>query len=267
MRYLLILVFMISLFQELIGQDSTVVIIELKIVNSEQIQLDKFNNIFVSTSDRQLIQFDEKGIKKAVYNEIKYGRIGIIDLNNPLNILIYYPDFSIVQILDRNLTLQSEINLRIMGYQTNPAIGLSADNNIWFYNLEKYRLIKLDPTGKILRKSNELIGLIGKSTIAGQIREQDNFLLARAPDFGWMLFDDFGSYIQTLPIPDNEILNLSDDKISYREDDFIKQFDLNNLGTKAYPIPGFMNSENEIQYINQTWIERSTDKIKIYQLK
>jgi hypothetical protein len=249
------------------SQDSSLVIRNLSVPNNEKVLYDKFQNIYVTTSDPALVQFDEKGIKKSQFNEFKYGKFTLVDLNNPLSILIYYGDFGIVQILDRNLTLQSEINLRSLGYQTNTAIGLGADNNIWFYNLEKLRLIKIDPTGKIIRKSNELIGLIGKSIIKGQIWEQDNFLLARAPGFGWMLFDDFGGYIQTLPLPDDEIQYFSNDKISYRTDDQINILDLNSMRVKSYPIPGLVDPAKDVQFINGCWIERSTDSIKIYSLK
>lgn len=249
------------------SQDSSLVIRNLSVPNNEKVLYDKFQNIYVTTSDPALVQFDEKGIKKSQFNEFKYGKFTLVDLNNPLSILIYYGDFGIVQILDRNLTLQSEINLRSLGYQTNTAIGLGADNNIWFYNLEKLRLIKIDPTGKIIRKSNELIGLIGKSIIKGQIWEQDNFLLARAPGFGWMLFDDFGGYIQTLPLPDDEIQYFSNDKISYRTDDQINILDLNSMRVKSYPIPGLVDPAKDVQFINGCWIERSTNSIKIYSLK
>ncbi|GAB1397355.1 hypothetical protein MASR1M65_21340 [Saprospiraceae bacterium] len=90
-------------------------------------------------------------------------------------------------------------------------LGLGADNNIWFYNMETFRLIKIDSFGKIIRKQ-PTTGLVGKSHFTGQIWGKDIFLLMRAPDFGWMLFDDFGSYIQTLPLPDEEIQYFTNDK-------------------------------------------------------
>lgn len=267
MKYIAAVILLLATIETSFSQDSSIVIINLNVENTDRVLTDKFSNFFVVNEDQKLIQFDENGQQKAVYNEIKYGKFGIIDLNNPLSILIYYPDFSIVQILDRNLTFQSEINLRSLGFQTNTAVGLGADNNIWFYNLEKFRLIKIDPTGKVIRKSNELIGLIGKSTISGQIWEQDNFLLTRAPGFGWMLFDDFGSYIQTLPLPDEEIQNFSGDKIYFREGEYIQQFDLNTIRKKAFPIPDFIDNEHDIQFINQLWIERTKNRIRIYKLK
>lgn len=248
------------------SQDSTILTTTIKIQNVEQILLDNFNNIYVLEGKNKVIQYDINGTQKAIYNELRYGDLKIIDLNNPLSIMLYFPSFSMVQILDRNLSLQSEINLMTLGFQTNTAIGLGADNNIWFYNQEKSRLIKLDPSGKVLRKSNELIGLIGNSTVAGQIWEQDNFILAQAPGFGWMLFDDFGSYIQTLPIPDHEIQYFKNGIITYLKNDAIKLFDLNTLRTKTLPIPQFINLNNSLQYLNGMWIEKSPESINIYRL-
>jgi hypothetical protein len=262
-----ILISIIFFFNFSIGQDTSLIMVRIPIMNVISVQYDHFNKLYVTTEDYRLIQFNDAGIQQAQYNEIKYGNLSIVDLSNPLAILLYYPDFGVIQILDRNLSLQSEINLRSIGFQTNTAVGLAADNNIWFYNLEKLKLFKIDPTGKVIRKSNELIGLIGKSMIKGQIREQDNFLLARAPGFGWMLFDDFGSYIQGLPIPDEEIQYFSNDKIIYREDEYIKQFELNKVQTRSFPFPSFMNVKNDIQFINDTWIEKTPSQINIYKLK
>ena len=248
------------------AQDSSLIVTKLNIPNTELVLLDRFRNIYVATNEPRLLQYDSKGTKMAEYTEVRYGSFTVIDINNPLSILVYYADFGIVQILDRNLTLQSEFNLRTFGYLTNTAIGLGADNNIWFYNMETFRLIKIDSFGKIIRKSNELTGLVGKSAFTGQIWEQDNFLLMRAPDFGWMLFDDFGSYIQTLPLPDEEIQYFTNSRIYYRQEDYIDVLDLNNMRVKSYPIPTFLDQANNIQYIYKCWMEITADTIRIFTL-
>lgn len=249
------------------AQDSTIVVSNIKMDGIEQVFCDRFKNLYVVTDEPALRQYDLKGKKLSEFNEVRYGKITIADISNPLNIMLYYGNFGIIQILDRNLTLQSEINLRSLGFITNTAIGLAADNNIWFYNLEKFRLIKIDPQGKTIRTSNELTGLIGKSAMTGQIWEQDNFLLMRAPEFGWMLFDDFGSYMQNLPLPDEDIQYISNNRIFFRQDEHIGVLDMNTMRTKSYPIPGFLDLESNIQFIHDCWIQSWPSGVKTYHLE
>src|SRR5699024_773367 len=97
---------------------------------------------------------------------------------------------------------KKEISPKETGIENISAAGLADKNNIWVYDADKFMLVKMDSTGKVIRKSNALTGLIGNYKLQGQIWEDDNFLFIRAPHLGWIQFDDFGSFIQLIPIPD-----------------------------------------------------------------
>ncbi|HMG14182.1 MAG TPA: hypothetical protein VK590_01975, partial [Saprospiraceae bacterium] len=211
-----------------------------------------------------LNKYNKRGELAFKYNENRYDTISVVDLNNPLQILLFYSSFGVLQILDRNLALQSELQLKQLGYQTITAAGLAADNNIWIYDAEKFRLVKLDPFGKVIKKSNELIGLIGDNRLMGQIWEQDNFLFIRASGIGWLQFDDFASFIQIIPIPDMNIIRIEAEKIWYMEDGEVNQFDLATLHKKLYPVPGLIGKFDFIDQRPALWVKSLGEEIFIY---
>lgn len=237
---------------------------KINVPKLERLYTDRLSDLYVSTTENELIKYSKTGNRLFKYSETRYGKIGIIDLSNPLSILLFYPDFGMLTILDRNLSLQSEINLRQAGYQSISAIGLAADNNIWIYDAEKFRLVKLDPFGKEIRKSNELTGLIGNHKLEGQIWEQDNFLFIRCPGLGWIQFDDFGSFIQLIPLPDKEIMRMEADKILYIDEGEIIQFDLSTLRKKTYPVPNVVGDYHLIDQRPGIWIKSIGEEITIY---
>jgi len=264
-KYLLILSLFFSLsLISVKAQDSSIQIIKIAVPKFKYFYTDRLSDLYVTTQDNQLNKYNKRGELAFKYNENRYDTISVVDLNNPLQILLFYSSFGVLQILDRNLALQSELQLKQLGYQTITAAGLAADNNIWIYDAEKFRLVKLDPFGKVIKKSNELIGLIGDNRLMGQIWEQDNFLFIRASGIGWLQFDDFASFIQIIPIPDMNIIRIEAEKIWYMEDGEVNQFDLATLHKKLYPVPGLIGKFDFIDQRPALWVKSLGEEIFIY---
>ena len=94
--------------------------------------VDNLGNIYVINSDNQLKKLSPKGDSLAVFNDVRrYGKIGSIDVTNPLKILVYYRDFTTIIELDRFLNLINTIDLRNQNILQAKAVGLAYDNNIW----------------------------------------------------------------------------------------------------------------------------------------
>src|SRR5687768_15474844 len=63
--------------------------------------VDNLDNIYVLNTRNQLKKFNAKGDSVGVYNDVKkYGQATLIDVSNPLKILMYYRDFATVVMLD-----------------------------------------------------------------------------------------------------------------------------------------------------------------------
>src|SRR5205085_9497634 len=81
---------------------------------------DNLGNVYV-VSENILLQFDNNGKPLNHYDEKNLGRLIRIDADNPLKLLVFYPDFAQINILNSQLALQSTIQLRGIGIE-QPAL-------------------------------------------------------------------------------------------------------------------------------------------------
>jgi hypothetical protein len=112
--------------------------------------VDNLDNIYVLNSRNQVKKLNANGDSMAVFNDVKkFGKASLIDVSNPLKILLYYPDFATVVMLDRFLNVVNTIDLRKNGILQAKAIGLSYDNKVWVYDEVENKLKKVALKNKI----------------------------------------------------------------------------------------------------------------------
>ncbi len=100
-----------------------------------EFSVDNLGNIYVINNDNQLKKLSPRGDSLAVFNDVRrYGKIGSIDVTNPLKILVYYRDFTTIIELDRFLNIINTIDLRAQNILQAKAVGLAYDNNVWVFD-------------------------------------------------------------------------------------------------------------------------------------
>ena len=114
------------------------------------VAVDNFSN-FYSASNNSVLKFSPDGKFICRYDEFKYGKIGMLDASNPMKILVFYPDFMTIVVLDKFLSPLNIYNFFEFGYQNISAVASSVDGRIWFYDNVDFKLKKIEETGKIFR--------------------------------------------------------------------------------------------------------------------
>ena len=87
----------------------------LKILKGDIVDftVDNLDNIYVLNSRNQVKKYTANGDSVAIYNDIrKFGRATLIDVSNPLKVLLYYRDFATVVMLDRFLNAVNTVDIR-----------------------------------------------------------------------------------------------------------------------------------------------------------
>src|SRR5580765_5649457 len=75
--------------------------------------VDNLDNIYLLSSTNQVKKLNGNGDSVAVFNDVKkFGQATLIDVSNPLKVLLYYRDFATIVILDRFLAIRNTIDLR-----------------------------------------------------------------------------------------------------------------------------------------------------------
>ena len=96
--------------------------------------VDDLGNVYVVRSNNSLVKFTETGDSSTFYRSVLNGDIGSVDVTNPLRVVVYYPSYAKVILLDRMLAPKNELDLKKINIVPNASVALSADGNLWVYD-------------------------------------------------------------------------------------------------------------------------------------
>ena len=168
----------------------------LKTVNGDIVDftVDNLDNLYLLNSRNQVKKINAAGDSVAVFNDVrKFGKATLIDVSNPLKLLLYFHDFSTIVILDRFLNVRNTIDLRKQNIFQVKAIGQSYDNKIWLYDELENKLKKIDEEGKLLLETPDFRLLFGQAPVPLKIFDQDQYVYLYDSLQGVFVFDHYGS--------------------------------------------------------------------------
>ena len=134
MKNLLYIILLIQLGKSF-GQQKRWVVIKtdtIAIQADSFVGYDKLGDYYYSKNNSL---FKQNSTKNWQYKNLSIGKISKIDLQNPLNIVLFYESFNTIILLDNQLNEKQKINL---SENNTPilatAIGLAFGNRLWIYN-------------------------------------------------------------------------------------------------------------------------------------
>lgn len=203
---------------------------------ANNIAVDNFGS-FYTASNNGVLKFSSDGKFLYRYEEFKYGKIGMIDVSNPMKMLVYFPDFSTVVTLDRFLAQLNTYNFFDLGYQNISAVASSTDGRIWFYDNTDFKLKKIDESGKVFRESQQLNVVLEQAPNPNFMIERDNKVYLNDPNIGIIVFDIFGSYEKTIPLKGLKKFQILQDQIVYFENNQLSSYNSFTLELKSLTLP------------------------------
>lgn len=107
---------------------------------------DAFGWKYTITNNEFRKQNSEKTLK---YKSLSLGDIYRVDLQNPLQIVLFYKDFNTVVLLDNQLNETARINFSdIPQPLIAEAAGLASQNRLWIYDINTQQIGLYDPAPK-----------------------------------------------------------------------------------------------------------------------
>jgi hypothetical protein len=234
-------------------------------VKANAVSVDNFGN-FYATGDNEVLKFDKEGHYLERFEEVKNGKIGSLDVSNPFKILIYYPDFLNVVILDKFMTFLVSYSFFDLGYQNVSAVGSSADGYFWFYDNLDYTLKKIDVTGNVQLRSQPVNQLIDKIINPTFILEKNGQVFVNDPAVGILVFDNFGAYYKTIPILGLQKFHILQEQIVYYQEGKLRTYNPVTFDAKMISLPdsvGVLQAVIEKQHIAIL----KADKIDFYRFE
>ncbi|MEN0006696.1 MAG: hypothetical protein AAF798_21255, partial [Bacteroidota bacterium] len=207
---------------------------------------DKLQNTYIATSTNQLLRYDSECQERFQYNNYTLGNLQSIDVSNPLNIILFYPEFQSIIVLDRTLNFSGEVNLLDLGLINVSCIGSAVDNNIWVYDDAAFSLKKISQGGTIITSSNDLSLELPTPPSPIQLIARENSVYLNDPKVGILMFNQFGQYQKTIPITHIESFQVIGEQLIFQQDQKLFSYDPKAL--KANPIPLPEQNSSAIQW-------------------
>ncbi|HNQ61337.1 MAG TPA: hypothetical protein PKJ62_03015 [Bacteroidia bacterium] len=214
-----ILIF-ISLFCVAFHEGDYTLIIGLPFNGARSLSTDNLGNAYVIFGN-QLLQFNSAGEPKANYSESSLGELRSVDATNPLKLMLFYPDFSRLTLLNAQLAVQSTIHLRQLGIQQAVVVCNSMYGGYWIFDRQDFQLKKIDLNLQVVYQSGDLLSLTGSNVNPNFLVENNGFVYMNDPTNGIFVFDRYGTYFKTIPIKietgfqviENELLYIQEEKL------------------------------------------------------
>ena len=225
--------------------------------------VDNLDNIYLLSSTNQVKKINANGDSVAIYNDVKkFGQATLIDVSNPLKVLVYYRDFATIVVLDRYLTVRNTIDLRKHNIMQVQAIGQSYDNKIWVYDELENKLKKIDEDGTLLLETPDFRQLFDSEPVPQKIFDEDKYVYLYDSTQPVFVFDYYGalknkiliSHWQNFKVAGKYIFGSGADKL-YRYD--IKTFRLDEwqLPQQIYRAKAFNFTGSKLYALRKDSIE------------
>jgi hypothetical protein len=199
---------------------------------------DYLQNAYYINDQNSFQKTDSTGKILFTYNQIRYGKLRFADATNPLKLILSYPDYGTVVMLDNTLSEIGVMNLRSAGILSYSAVCFSSrDNNIWVFDEQDYTLKKIDNNLNIILQSSDMFSLVGMAVHPVFMKEQDQFLYLSDPAIGILVFDVYGIYYQTLPFRNIDKFQVRNNQLFFRVGNSLHSYHLKTLEEQNIALP------------------------------
>lgn len=239
----------------------------IKIINGDVVAftVDNLDNIYILNSRNQVKKLNEQGDSVAVFNDVKkFGQATLIDVSNPLKILLFYKDFSTIVILDRFLAIRNIIDLRQQNILQVKAIGQSYDNKIWLYDEVENKLKKIDDDGTVLLETPDFRLLFGEAPNPQKIFDQDKYVYLCDSSQAVFVFDYFGTLKNKILITGWKDFKVAGKYIFGSKADTLYRYEISSFRLDEWKMPEELRGVRSFNFTTDRLFSLKGDELKIY---
>ncbi|MCF3111005.1 hypothetical protein LL912_19620 [Niabella sp. CC-SYL272] len=230
--------------------------------------VDNLENLYLLNANNQLKKLNEKGDSVAVYNNVKkLGTASLLDVSNPLRVLLYYKNFATIVMLDRVLSPVNNIDLRRQQIFNAEAVGLSYDGKIWLYDNMENALKKIDDNGNILSKTPDFRQLFSETLTPLQVIDRNKLIYLYDSTQGIYTFDYYGAYKGRIAITHWRNLRITDKYIYGNDAGRFYRYTLNTLKFDEWPIPAAIQGKRQYVFEDGRLYVLDADGLSVYSLR
>jgi hypothetical protein len=242
----------------------------IKVIKGDIIDftVDNLDNIYILNNRNQLKKFNTNGDSVAIFNDVKkFGKVSFIDASNPLKVLLYYKDFSMVVMLDRFLNIRNTIDLRKQNIFRVKAIGQSYDNKIWVYDELDNKLKKIDEDGKLLQETPDFRLLLGQAPSPVKIFDENKYVYLYDSLQGVYVFDYYGALKNNIMILKWDNFKVAGKYIFGSRTDTLYRYVISTFQYDEWKMPEQIFRSRRFNFTSSRLYALKNDGIEIYSIR
>jgi hypothetical protein len=227
--------------------------------------IDNLGNIYLVNQNGQVKKLTAAGDSVAVFNNVRqYGKIYLMDVTNPLKLLLYFKDFGTILILDRFLNTRATVDLRRLQMFQVKAIGQSYDNNIWVFDELESKLKRIGEDGRILDQSTDFRLLFDSTPSPQYIIDQNKQLYLYDSTKGVYIFDYYGAFKNRIQLRGWTEFTVISNVLYGRDAGMLYRYEPGTLNLQQYEIPAAMRNARKIKFSRDNLYLLRDDRLEIY---
>lgn len=228
---------------------------------------DNFQNIYVVTLDNELVKFDPRGRELFRYPNKTLGRASLLDATNPFQLLLFFPEYQSVLLLDRTLSPIDQFNLFQWGLSGVHAIGMAGDGRIWVYDEATFRLKKLALDGAVKAESGDLSLILNSPIHPDFLTEREQQVFLNDPAVGILVFDAFGQYLKTISIQGLHEFQVLGDQLIFCKEGRLRAFHLKALIEQPISTPAPLPEDCKVLIGKEKLYLLEGDTLKVFPIQ
>jgi len=183
--------------------------------NGSSLITDHFG-FYYEIKNTEINKYSKSGKLDCSYSNNVLGLIASVDVSNPQKIVVYFRDFTKILILDNELAPTSEvIDLTRLELDETSLVCRSYNDGIWYYDPVRFELIRKDQELNTTNASGNLTNALNVNIQANYLVEYNNRLYLNDPKNGVLVFDNYGTYLKTIPLYGLESFQVKDKFLIY----------------------------------------------------
>lgn len=230
--------------------------------------VDNLDNIYLLNSTNQVKKLNANGDSVAVFNDVKrYGQATLIDVSNPLKVLVYYRDFATIVILDRFLNVRSSIDLRKENILQVRAIGQSYDNKIWVFDEIESKLKKIDDEGKMILETPDFRQLFDSTMLPQKIFDHDQYVYLYDSTQPVCVFDYYGALKKKILISHWQNFKVAGNFIFGSKGTSLFRYDLKTFRLDEWRLPDEIIGAKAFNFTSTRLYALRNDRIDVFNFR
>lgn len=227
---------------------------------------DNFGNIY-TINEEKVTKYDSTGKITSLYDSKSHGRIGAIDITNPLKIMLFYPESQQIQFIDRNLApINESIDLSSYFSDSFTLGSTSYSNGLWLFSLQSSTLYHTNHQIRIVSKIENLNQELPQNFTPNQLLELDNNVYLGDPHHGIIVLDRWGAILKKVLINYVNTFNVVDQTLFFHRMDTLFSYTPTNFEEKSLFTAPF-TIKNAVVTKTQLYLQSESDTIYRYPIQ